>query len=146
MKQKLEEPTIDEVVQIGEDLDHEFRRQAGLYSWLSGKYVHACDRLRRLKMSLDLETAQLSDVIRKKLMTTNEKITLDRIEQWVIQQASYKKIKEEILEAQLIEETLGEGLRALEHKKSALENLAANLRRDWESSTREPSVRGIGTR
>jgi hypothetical protein len=108
--------------------------------------VHACDRLRRLKMSLDLETAQLSDVIRKKLITTNEKITLDRIEQWVIQQASYKKIKEEILEAQLIEETLGEGLRALEHKKSALENLAANLRRDWESSTREPSVRGVGTR
>lgn len=140
MKTKNSEPTIDELVEISDDLDYEFRHQAANYSWLSSQWVRAADKTRRLKSQLDFEFARLADQARKAMP---DKPTKEKIESWVVQRPEYKKLQAEVFDAQLAEDTLSEGLRALEHKKSALENIAANMRRDWESATREPVVRGV---
>lgn len=140
MKSSPNELTIDKIVEISADLDAEFRRQASLYAWLSSDYVHALDSTRRLKNQLAMLKADLADKGRDHYK--NDRVTKDVIEGWVIRRPEYQKLLKDLFAAQLTEDRLGEGLTALGHKKSALENLAANMRREWESATREPVVRG----
>ena len=139
-------PTQDEITQIVEvtdDLDKEFREQGALYAWLGGNYAEALDRTRRLKNELAMLRAKLADKGRQEFK--HERATKDLIEGWVIRRPEYQALQAKLFDAQLVEDTLSEGLRALEHKKSALENLAANLRREWEATTRDPVVRGASS-
>ena len=57
---------IDKIIKISPDLNVEFTEQAANYSWLSGYYVDSKDRVRRLKMSLDLLKAELKDKARER--------------------------------------------------------------------------------
>ena len=143
LKEQPDQQYVDSIVEISDDLDHEFRQQPGLRSWLSGHYVRALDNARRLKNDLALLRAQLADQARQRYK--NDRVTKDVIEGWVVQRSIYQAAQKKLFDAQLVEDMLSEGLRTLEHKKSALENLAANMRRDWESASREPVVRGAAS-
>jgi hypothetical protein len=142
LKPRPKQPDIDAIVEIGEDLDLEFRRQPGLYSWLSGHYVVAVDQTRRLKNSLALLRAQLADKARRQA-DPKRRLTKEEVENWVIQREPYQSALNQLLDAQLVEETLGEGLEALNHKRESLMNLAANMRREMTENIRDPIVRGV---
>lgn len=132
---------IAEIVNIKPDLDIEFKSQAANYSWLSSYYVEAKDQVRRLKNELEMIKAGQMDKARK--FYQGERATKDMLEGWVIRTERYQETMGLLLDAQLTEDQLTAGIRALDYKRDSLMSLGANMRREITENIRELTVRGV---
>lgn len=127
---------VERVIQIGEDLNVEFKRQAGLYAYVAVSHAAAKSRVRRAKNELELLTAQLSNKARKALSTNGERATREQITSWVVTQADYQEQVSKLDKAELLEDQLQVVVRALEHKRDALVGLSANYRKELPGELR----------
>jgi hypothetical protein len=105
-------------------LDVEWLRQASL-TFQYGKHQATMKRIvDRKKEELDLVRAELDKKIRSKPEHYKiDKITEAVVQATIIQQDDYQEINSELIDARYELEIASAALRALEQKKSALENL-----------------------
>ena len=127
---------VEQVVQIGEDLNAEFKQQAWLYAYVSVSWAAAKSKVRRIKNELELLTAQLSNKARKALSSDGERATREQITSWVIVQTEYQELIRKLDKAELLEDQLQGVVRALEHKRDALVGLSANMRHEMPGELR----------
>lgn len=115
----LEDIRIDESA-----LDVEWLRQASL-TFRYGEHQATMKRIvDRKKEELDLVRAELDKKIRSKPENYRiDKITEAVVQATILQQEDYQEINSELIDARYELEIASAALRALEQKKSALENL-----------------------
>jgi hypothetical protein len=114
-------------------LDDEWSKQPDLYHAYGAMLADAENERDRAKEFLDLTEATVSDIIRR----TSEKTTETSIKNQVLMHEDYKEAMRTYLEKKNACKHLQVVISALEHKKSALENLVKLFLSDYYS---EPSV------
>jgi hypothetical protein len=129
---KGSELDIESMIRVGNDLDFEFRRQAGNYAWVSTVYAEAKDKSRRLKAELELLEAKLNKSIRK----NGEKLTVSDVNARVISHSKYVLTQDELFKAQHYEDILRGFVFALDAKKDMLQQIGAASRQEMDPELR----------
>lgn len=119
------ETTYKQDVEINpEALDVEWVRQAALYLKYGEQVAKMRDRVDRLKEKLDVQDASLSLKIRKDPFRFGmDKVTEGNIKELVLVSEDHVELSNELAETRYELEILQTALRAMDVKKSALENL-----------------------
>lgn len=132
--------TFSEALQIDRfDLFREWERQPTLYH----KYavLHADAVLARdvAKDNLDLVSAQLDRQTREAMTAAGTKTTETAIRNTILETQEYGEVRDAVAQAEHQCNVLMAGVRALDHKKTALEFMSRMQLADWNS---EPNVPG----
>lgn len=117
------------IIEIGESLDTEFRRQAGYQAWIGSLYAESKTRVRQLKAELEILEANIKQDIRK----DSERIGVDALNSLVVIDSKYKIKQDLYINAQHKEELLKALVFALEAKKEMLVQLGANSRHELDN-------------
>ncbi len=121
-----------------EDLDSEWLSQPQLYFRYAKKVIEAEDELSKVKEKLDICTAELDAKIRERAKLNDEKITEKLIENKIIKDEDHSMALKEFNRSKSDLNLLQAGLKAIEQRKSALENLVKLYCAGYFSSPREP--------
>lgn len=119
------ETTYKQDVEINpEALDVEWVKQASLYLKYGEQVAKMRDRVDRLKEKLDVQDAELSLKIRQNPASYGlDKVTEGVIKDTILASADHTELANELAETRYELEILQTALRAMDVKKSALENL-----------------------
>lgn len=123
---------IEAIVKVGDDLDLEFRRQAGYYAWIATVYAEAKARTRLQKAELELFESRATNSIRE----TTPGLTVGDVKSRVITSPKYRTKLSELHEAQRYEDILRGFVGALDQKKDMLVQLGANSRNELDPELR----------
>lgn len=127
---------VEEICAVGSDLNVEFRKQAGLYAYVSYNHAQAKSSVRLLETELELLTAMFSSKARRLASLTGERLTKDQVNNKVIIQSKYQQLLNRLEDARLVEDQLWGLAKALEHKRDALVGLSANYRHELPGELR----------
>jgi hypothetical protein len=125
---------VRQVIHVGDDLQREFKRQAGLYAWVSGMYAEAKKQSRVSKYELGVLSAQLRKKISLKFK--GQRLTVADINGHIERNKKYVIKQKKLIDAEYNEDMLQGLVRALEHKREALMSLGANARHDMDGELR----------
>jgi hypothetical protein len=123
---------IEDIVNVGDDLDYEFRRQAAFRAWISTVHAESKAKTRLNKAQLELIEATLTNKIRKNI----KGLTVADVNARVISSTKYREKLAELHESQLYEDTLKGFVDALDSKKDMLVQLGANSRQEIDPELR----------
>jgi len=115
---------IEAIVNVGDDLDYEFRRQASFRAWISTVHAESKAKSRLDKAELELLKSRLTNKIRK----NTKGLTISDVEARVISSTKYRIKLEELHNAQKYEDVLKGFLEAIDTKRDMLMQLGANSR------------------
>ena len=115
-----------------ENLDEEFKQQAGYYAWVSAVYAEAKAVTRQAKNELEVLEAKLSTKARDNEYAK----TIVEVKQWVIGRPEYQEKLTQLHEAQLYEDILQGAVRSLEQRKDMIVQLGANHRQELDPELR----------
>ena len=118
---------IGQVLNIGDNINDEFMRQAVLYARVGFYSAQAKHKVRRLKNELEVVSASIRKNIAQR---RGVRLTKDEMHYKVIRKKRYCQKQRELEKAIYDEELISVMLRALEHKKDALVGLGANYRQE----------------
>ena len=115
---------IEAIINIGDDLDREFRRQASFRAWIGTVHAESKARTRLNKAELELLKSKLTNKIRRNV----KGLTVSDVEARVISSTKYRSKQEELHFSQKYEDTLRGMIEALDTKRDMLMQLGANSR------------------
>ena len=128
---------VEEIIEIGDDINEEFKRQARNYAYISGVYAKATSNARRIKNELRLLTAELNGGARAAMKEEGEtKPTKDQLADWVVKRKDFIEKQNQLEDALLVEDQMNGLVEALKHKKDMLVGLGANYRQEISDELR----------
>lgn len=129
---------VEQDLQVSEDLEHEWKRQPGLFYYYAALEARAEDEVSKLKNTLDLVRSEADQEVRSKY-DGDKKPTESAISAQVLRDERVQKAKKDLMLAEKEAAMLKAVVRALEHKKSALEAINMRHVRMWGAEPRLPS-------
>ena len=119
-------------------LDREWKYQPSLYFKYAEQQAIAGKIRDEAKEKLDVVKAELDSIARKELPAFGKKITENQITNWIIQQKTYQEASANLIQANYEANMMANAVRAMDHRKAALENLARLWVGQFYSTPREP--------
>lgn len=102
-------------------LDEEWIKQPYLYMQYAEKFVYAQDKKQKAKENLEVVKAQADKRARENLTIKGEKITESKVSSEIVLDPEYKKALSELNEILLEVNLLDFSVKAMDHRKKALE-------------------------
>ncbi len=122
-----------------QSLDLEWLRQPNLYMEYAEQLVEAKMEEADVKNRLEVVTAELDNRVRNDPnLTGSSKVTEAGIKNWIIVQLEYQEALKEHNEVKNKVMLLEAAVKALEHRKKALENLVILLNAKYFAAPKEP--------
>lgn len=117
---------IDTIIKVGDDLDLEFRHQAGYYAWIATVYADAKAKTRTLKAEIELFEAVQTTQIREQFSG----LTVGDVKAKIIINPKYQIKLKKLHESQHYEDIVQGFVRALDSKRDMLVQIGANSRQE----------------
>lgn len=127
-------------------LDVEWLEQPMLFMRYAEELAYARTRMDRAKEKLDVVRAEVDNMVRKNpgdYFDEGTKVTNSAIDALVITNELYKEANDKLIEIRLEVELLSAAVRAMDQKKSALENLVRLLGQSYFAAPKEPRDLGV---
>jgi len=125
--------SIDEMA-----LDREWKDQPSLYFKYAEQQAIAGKIRDEAKEKLDVVKAELDTIARQELPNEGKKITENQIANWIVQQKAYQEASANLIQTNYEANMMANAVRAMDHRKAALENLARLWVGQYYSIPREP--------
>lgn len=121
------------------ELHKEWLKQSGLYMFYSEEWASAVKKRDHLKQEIEAKNAELLTGIIKRAIDSGEKKPTEKaIEAEIALDIGMQERQTKLIDLNEEVNLLSSGLKALEHKKKALENLVTLYLAGYYSSPKEP--------